>query len=79
MDQSKQQDCFLISRLPMMQIKRRFIETIFAIIGYFAFTKTSIPTIFGTLLGGVIGMIIAQLIFPEECCSKKVTDKLDAG
>lgn len=75
MDQSKQQDCFLISRLPMMQIKRRIIETIFAIMGYLVIKKTSVPTIFGTLLGGLIGMIIAHLILPE----KKLTSKLGAG
>lgn len=77
MDQPKQQDCFqLMARLPAKQIKRRIIETIFALIGYFLTEKTTIPSIFGTLIGGLIGMMIAQIAFPEEGI-KKLTGKLD--
>lgn len=47
-------------------IKRRIIETSFAILGYLATRKTSVPDTYGVLLGGIIGMIIAQLILPEK-------------
>lgn len=67
MDQSKQQDSLLTQRLSIGQVKRRIIETVFAFMGYFIVRKTNVPTIFGTLLGGLVGMTVAQLIFPTKC------------
>ena len=56
-------------------VKKRIIESFFTLVGYYLTKGTSVPTVFGMLLGGLCGMIIAQALHPTS----KLSGKLDAA